>query len=87
MVGSLLRSKDCSGIFGKDATESFQKTFLVPALSWNLSLMVNKECYLLDFLGGPVLKNLSANTGTRVCSLIWEDSTSLGAAKPTQRSC
>ena len=63
MVGSLLRSKDCSGIFGKDATESFQKTFLVPAVSWNLSLMVNKECYLLDFLGGPVLKNLSANTG------------------------
>ena len=33
------------------------------------------------------LRILSANTGTRVWSLIWEDSTSLGAAKPTRRSC
>ena len=29
----------------------------------------------VDFPGGPVVKNLPANTGTRIQSLVWKDST------------
>ena len=35
-----------------------------------------------DFPGGPVHKNAPANKGTRVQSLVQEDSTCLGANKP-----
>ena len=34
------------------------------------------------FLGGPVVKNLSANSGTRVGSLVWDESPCLGTTKP-----
>ena len=35
-----------------------------------------------DFPGGPVVKNPPANAGDMVPSLVWEDSTGMGASKP-----
>ena len=35
-----------------------------------------------DFPGGPVVKNLPANAGDRVRSLVWEDPKCPGAVKP-----
>ena len=40
----------------------------------------------LDFPGGPVVKNLPANAGTGVWSLVWEDPTCLRATKSTSHN-
>jgi len=37
----------------------------------------------MDFRGGPMVKNLLANAGTWILSLIWEGSTCHGAVKPS----
>ena len=44
-----------------------------------------KTC-IRDFPGGPAVKNLPAMQGTRVLSLVWEDSTCCGATKPEGHS-
>ena len=36
----------------------------------------------MDFLGGPVVKNLPSNAGTHVQSLVWGHPTCCRAAKP-----
>ena len=40
----------------------------------------------LDFPGGAVVKNPSANMGTRVRALVWEDPTCCGATKPVRHN-
>ena len=42
---------------------------------------------MLDFPGGPMVENLLAIRETQVQSLLWEDPTCRGAAKPGCQDC
>ena len=42
--------------------------------------------FILDFPGGSVVKNLPANAGDTGLTLVWEDPTCRGAAKPMRHN-
>ena len=62
----------------KDALPSKSK-LCFPLVNLLLKLIVKE--YMLDFPVGPVVKNLPANAGTWVQSLVWEDFTCCRATK------
>ena len=82
-AGSLLRNKDCSGIFGKDAYRIFPENFHCSCsmTSGISALRLIKNVTSWTSLVVQWLKICLPMQGTRVWSLIWEDFTSLGDRK------
>ena len=88
MVGSLLINKDCSGIFGKDAYRIFPENFPCSCsmTSGISALRLMKDVTSWTSLVVQWLRLCLPMQGTRVWSLIWEDSTSLRATESVLHS-